>query len=216
MDPLRRSTIVLLGGGFSDGQHDELDTFLLEQSNSACPKICFIPTASGDSQGYIERFHTAFSRRKCKASHLELFRRNESDIHAFVAEQDILYVGGGNTANLLAVWRLHDVDRAIRQAYRSGVVLAGVSAGAACWFESCLTDSFGALAPLRDGLGLLPGSFCPHYNTESRRAEVYPELIREGKLPPGYALDDGAAAKFTDGELDTVYKTEPTAGLYRI
>ncbi|MBE5461721.1 Type 1 glutamine amidotransferase-like domain-containing protein [Mycobacteroides abscessus] len=214
--PLPRPTIVLLGGGFSDGEHDELDSFLLEQSNSARPKICFIPTASGDSPGYIERFHDAFSQRQCEPSHLELFRRSESDLSAFIAAQDILYVGGGNTANLLAVWRLHGLDKVIQRAYYNGVVLAGISAGAACWFESCLTDSFGALTPLNDGLGLLNGSFCPHYNTERPRAEVYAQLIHEGELPSGVALDDGVAAKFIDGELDIVYTLQPASGLHLI
>ena len=166
-------TIVLLSGGFSDGENTDQDVFLLESSLRRKPRVCFIPTASGDSRAYIERFYTAFKRYSCIPTHLELFRRTEPNLDEFICRQDIIYVGGGNTANLLAVWRLHGLDRVLRKAYVEGTVLSGISAGAACWFESCLTDSFGGLEALNDGLGILPGSFCPHFNTELGRPRSF-------------------------------------------
>ncbi|MBW3084935.1 Peptidase E [Austwickia sp. TVS 96-490-7B] len=166
-------TIVLLGGGFYDQEHVQLDDFLIESTPVARPRICFIPTASGDSKGYIERFYDGLAKSGCPLSHLDLFNRTVANLAAYLAAQDIVYVGGGNTANMLAVWRLHGLDAAPRQAYLEETVLAGISAGAACWFESSLSDSFGRVGPLRDGLGLLPGSFCPHYNTEPERPEAY-------------------------------------------
>jgi dipeptidase E len=209
-----RRTVVLLGGGFSDGEHTELDDFLIESAQVSAPRICFVPTASGDAPGYIERFYDGLSGSGCTLSHLALFRRSVVDLDLFLSEQDLVYVGGGNTANLLAVWRLHGLDRALRRAYADGTVLAGFSAGAACWFESCLTDSFGGLAPLRDGLGILPGSFCPHYNTELGRPDAFRNAVRTGALPPGWALDDGAAARFRNEQLDCVRRAVSTADLH--
>lgn len=151
--------IVLLGGGFSDDPDTLLDDFVLGHARSKRPKICFLPTASGDSDGYVQRFCTAFGERgDCEPVHLSLFRRTHHDLRAFLLAQDIVYVGGGNTANMLSVWRSHGVDDILREVYANGTLLCGISAGAACWFEACLTDSFGPLAPLNRGLGLLPGS----------------------------------------------------------
>lgn len=209
-------TVVLLGGGFSDQEHRELDDFLIESASVTAPRICFVPTASGDSKGYVERFYDGMAGYGCALSHLDLFRRSVVDLDAFLAEQDIVYVGGGNTANLLAVWRLHGLDRALRRAYDRGTVLAGISAGAACWFESCLTDSFADLSPFPDGLGLLPGSFCPHHNTEPGRPEAYRDAVSRGALAPGWALDDGVAARFCDEQLDVVFRVEPTADLHAV
>jgi dipeptidase E len=214
MTVLLQRTVVLLGGGFSNLEHSVLDDFLIESAQVATPRICFVPTASGDSPGYVERFYDGLAGSGCKLSHLDLFKRKIVNLDAFLAEQDIIYVGGGNTANLLALWRLHGLDRALRTAYANGTVLAGISAGAACWFESCLTDSFGELTPLLDGLGILSGSFCPHYNTEPDRPKTYQDAIQSGALPPGYALDDGAAARFRNEQLEQVHSSVPTADLH--
>ena len=207
-------TIVLLSGGFSNGENTDQDVFLLESSMRRKPRVCFIPTASGDSRAYIERFYTAFKRYSCIPAHLELFRRTELNLEEFIRRQDIIYVGGGNTANLLAVWRLHGLDRVLRKAYVEGTVLSGISAGAACWFESCLTDSFGGLEALNDGLGILPGSFCPHFNTEPGRPRSFLQTLQSGTLPPGVALDDGAAVRYCNEVVDVVYRSVSNAGLY--
>ena len=208
--------IALLGGGFSDDPDTLIDEFVLAAARRPRPRVCFVPTASGDSRGYIERFYAAFTGRECEPSDLQLFRREERDLRSGVLAQDILYVGGGNTANLLAIWRLHGLDQVVREAYEAGVVLCGISAGAACWLECCLTDSFGSLAPLQDGLGLLPGSMCPHYDSEGERHPAYREAVAAGTLPAGWAVDDGAAALFTDGQLTEVVARVPGVTVHRV
>lgn len=209
-------TIALLGGGFSDDPDTLLDDFVVDTVGRARPKVCFLPTASGDAPGYIEKFHTAFGARGCEASHLELFRRTVGDLRAFVLAQDVIYVGGGNTANLLAVWRLHGLDAVLREAYEAGVLLCGISAGACCWFEGAFSDSFGPPAPLADGLGLLPGSLCPHYDSEPERRPGYLAAVNDGALPGGWAVDDGAAGLFTDGRLTELVTRKPGATLRRV
>ncbi|MCX5450585.1 Type 1 glutamine amidotransferase-like domain-containing protein [Streptomyces nigrescens] len=209
-------TLALLGGGFSDDPDTLLDDFVLDAVGRARPKVCFLPTASGDAPGYIEGFHTAFAARDCEPSHLELFRRTVSDLRAFVLAQDIIYVGGGNTANMLAVWRVHGLDTILREAYASGVLLCGISAGACCWFESAFSDSFGPPVPLADGLGLLPGSLCPHYDSEPERRPGYLAAVNDRALPAGWAVEDGAAGLFTDGRLVDVVTRKPGATLRRV
>jgi len=166
----------------------------------ARPRICFLPTATGDSADYVVRFYEAF-RERAEPSHLELFGRPRRDIRDFLLGQDVVYVGGGNTANMLAIWRVHGVDAVLREAWERGIVLAGISAGSICWFEGGVTDSFGdELAPL-PCLGFLPGSNCPHYDSEPQRRPTYRRLVDAGELPPGLAAEDGAGLHFVGAEL---------------
>ena len=168
------------GGGFTTEDDSPLDDFMLACSPAARPRICFVPTPAGDSDRGIAAFYEAFSKRDCEPSCLRLFGTPERPVD-HLAAQDVIYVSGGNTANALALWRLHGVDEALRDAWGRGAVLGGVSAGANCWFECCVTDSFGAaLDPLHDGLGLVPGSFCPHYDGEELRRPVYRSLVGDG------------------------------------
>jgi peptidase E len=145
-----------------------------------------------------------------------LFKQTHLEPAKFLLRQDVIYVGGGNTANMLAIWRIHGVDRALRAAWRRGIVLAGISAGANCWFEACSTDSFGPLAPLRDGLGLLPGSVCPHYDGEKQRRPTLLRFIANGQLPDGIALDDCAAAHFVGRRFVEAVSSRPQARAYRV
>ncbi|HEY0389783.1 MAG TPA: peptidase E [Gaiellales bacterium] len=195
-----RHIVAMGGGGFMmDGR--ALDDAILALAGKPRPRVCFVPTAGGDSAEKIELFHAAFAGR-AETSVLSLFWREVEDVDGFLAGQDVVYVSGGNTANMLAVWRVHDVDRALRRAWEAGVVLCGLSAGANCWFEACSTDSFGAgLAPLHDGLGLLPGSFCPHYDGEPLRRPTYTRWVADGALPAGWAADDGVGLHFEGTEL---------------
>jgi peptidase E len=211
--------LALGGGGFSmEPENPLLDDYLLSLSRSSGrPRICFVPTASGDADGYVERFEEAFGDR-AETSVLRLFRRTEPELRDFVLDQDIVFVGGGNTVSLLAVWRSHGLDRVLGEAAAEGVVLAGISAGMNCWFEASVTDSYGVdrLDPLLDGLGLLAGSACPHYDGEEQRRPCYREFVGSSKLPGGYAVDDGCALLFRDGELATAVSSRRQARAFRV
>ncbi|MCA9592430.1 MAG: peptidase E [Myxococcales bacterium] len=190
--------VALGGGGFSMEDSPLLDDYILSLGRQPRPRICFLGTASGDNENYVVRFYRRFSRADCRPTHLELFRRAEQDLEGFAKEQDIFYVGGGNTANMLAVWRLHGFERALKAAYAEGTVLAGVSAGAVCWFEQGVTDSFGRDLSGMEGLGMLSGSFCPHYDGEPLRRPRYHELVAAG-MPAGIAADDSVAVHYEEG-----------------
>jgi peptidase E len=199
--------IVAIGGAGFAGQSEPILRLLLELTGAERPRVAFLPTASGDSREYIVRFYESFTRLESAPSHVELHGAPErARVRAQLLAQDAIYVGGGNTANMLAVWRLHGVDEMLREAWERGIVLGGTSAGANCWFEACTTDSFGPIAPLRDGLGFLPGSFSPHYDAEPERRPTYLRLVGQG-FPAGYAADDGAALRFAGTELAEVVTT---------
>jgi dipeptidase E len=220
MTEAKRTIVAMGGGGFSmEPDNPLLDDHILELARvhrgRARSRVCFLPTASGDSEGYVANFYAAFARRS-EATHLALFDRTVNDVDAFLLEQDVVYVGGGNTANMLGIWRVHGVDRALRRAWETGVVLAGLSAGSNCWFECATTDSFGPLAALPDGLGLLAGSHCPHFDGEAARRPTYHRLIASGELPDGLAADDGAALVFHGTELAEVVASRPAARGYRV
>lgn len=196
------------GGGFSmpevAGGHG-LDDLLLGLTGADTPRVCFVGTASGDAASYVERFLDAFDGR-ARTSVLALFGNGPEgavplDRLEDVLAQDVVYVGGGSTANLLAVWRLHGLPDLLAEAARRGTVLAGISAGMNCWYEASSTDSFGPFAPLRDGLGMLPGSACPHYDGEEGRRTSYLDWVASGALPDGHAADDGVALLWRDGVL---------------
>lgn len=178
-----------------------LDAYVLKQARREKPRICFVGTASGDSSGYIDRFYESFGKLPCETSHLSLFEAPLGSLEDFVLEKDVIYVGGGNTRNLLALWRERGLDPVLRRAWEEGIVLSGVSAGSLCWFESGVTDSIpGTLTALR-GLGFLSRSNCPHYDGEPGRRPAYHRLISEGAIGGGYAADDGVAFHFIDGSL---------------
>lgn len=200
-----KGTILTLGGGgfsMSEDGSSLIDDFLVDLTNKRRPKVCFVPTASGDDDGYCERFMQAFSHRT-EASVLSLFSHDPwGYAHPrMLHDQDVVYVGGGSTANLLAVWRVHGLPDILSHAAAEGVVLAGISAGMNCWFEASSTDSFGSLDAMNDGLGFLRGSACPHYVGEEGRQEKYVDFVASGVLPEGHAADDHVALLWRDGEL---------------
>jgi peptidase E len=179
------------------------------------PRVCLVPTASGDEDGSAVAFYESFALR-AEPSHVAFHPWPREDLREHVLAQDVVYVAGGNTANALAIWRAHGFDAILREAWERGVLLAGWSAGMICWFEAGVTDSFGPqLEGMRDGLGLLPGSACPHYDGEGLRRPRYRELVANG-FPPGYAADDAAALHFVGTELHSVVATEPAARAYRV
>ena len=207
-------TIAVVGGGVTGPARDRLDGYLLGLTGKPRPRVCSIPTASGDASPNVVVFYERYARR-ADAVHLNLFNRSVADIAELLLAQDMIWVGGGNTANMLAIWRVHALDAILREAWQRGIVLAGGSAGGLCWFECGVTDSFGPLAALHDGLGLLPGSHCPHYDSEPERRPTYERLISSG-FPAGYAADDGAVLRFRDTELMEVVTARPEAHGYRL
>lgn len=193
-----------------------LHQYLLGLTGLSRPRICFLPTASGDDSGYIAAFYAWFAQR-AEATHLGLFDRRVGDIREFLLSQDVVYTGGGNTANMLAIWRTHGVDTALRDAWQAGTILAGPSAGAICWFEGGVTDSFGPnLGALNDGLGFLEGSFCPHYDSESARRPRYTEYVSTGDLPDGYAADDGVGLLFSGTTFVEAVASMPESRAFRL
>ncbi|KGR80505.1 Type 1 glutamine amidotransferase-like domain-containing protein [Ureibacillus manganicus] len=212
-----RQIIALGGGGFSmEPNNLALDEYILKQSNKKQPKICFIPTASGDAEGYIARFYESFQKLPCEPSHLSLFKPPTRDLEGFVLEKDILYVGGGNTKNLLALWNEWGLDKIVRLAYEQGVILSGLSAGSICWFEEGLTDSYGDQLDPINGLGLLKGSHCPHYDGEELRRPTYQNYIQTNRLKPGIAADDGVGIHYLDGEVNKIVSSRPNAKAYHV
>jgi peptidase E len=210
--------VTIGGGGFSMEPDDALlDRYILSFARRGRPRVCFVGTASGDAPTYVTSFYRAFARLDAEPLDLPLFERGGEDLRELVLAQDVIYVGGGNTANLLAVWRLHGLDAIVREALDSGAVLCGVSAGMNCWFECSTTDSFGPrIAPLHDGLGFIPGSACPHYDGEPQRRPAYRGLVDDG-FPAGYAADDGAALRFdAAGRLVEAVASRPGPRAYRV
>ena len=212
-----RQIVAMGGGGFLMGD-PVLDRFVLGLSDARRPKVCFVPTASGDNPSSEAAFVSAFPEPDVETSVLRLFDREVADITAFLGDQDVIYVGGGNTLGMLAVWRAHGVDVSLRAAWDAGVVLAGVSAGANCWFEACTTDSFllGRADPLLDGLGLVAGSFTPHYDSEAARRPAVHALVGSGALPDGHACDDFAALHIVEGEVREAVGSRPGARAFRV
>ena len=216
-----RHIVAMGGGGFSEEPENPLlDDFVLALATERAAalgrtraRVCLVPTASGDDPVLVRDFYDAFARSS-DATWLPLFDRAGRDPREVLLDQDAIYVGGGNTANMLAVWRLHGVDVALRDAWERGIVLAGLSAGSLCWFAGGITDSFGAgLTALDDGLGLLRMTNCPHYDAQPLRRPTYQREVADG-LPGGFAADDGAALHFVGTELAEVVTSRPDAGAY--
>ncbi|HPI41651.1 MAG TPA: peptidase E [Pseudobdellovibrionaceae bacterium] len=217
MTMTKRQIIAMGGGGFSmEPLNPLLDLYILNQSIKENPKVCFIGTASGDAQSYIDRFYLSFNNLKCTPSHLSLFRGHTAEIEEFILDQDILYVGGGNTRNLLTLWRDWNLDTAIRKAYEKGTILAGISAGSICWFEQGVTDSIpGRLSSLKC-LGWIKGSNCPHYDGEAERRPAYHQLLKNNEILPGLATEDGVAAHFINEELKGFVSSQPGKKAYSL
>ncbi|MBO9541079.1 peptidase E [bacterium] len=205
------------GGGFSlEPSNLALDKELLALSGKPKPKVCFISTASFDSGDYIDRFYRAFLTLDCEPSHLTVKIPNVASVRDHVMAQDILYVGGGDVLNLFDQWQKTRFDLVIKEAYEAGIVLAGVSAGAFCWFEAGMTDSApGQFAPIK-GLGLLKGSLCVHYDSEPERKMAYQRFMLRGLIDPGLALEDGVALHYVDGELRRAVSSREGAQAYRV
>jgi peptidase E len=186
----------------------------LRLTGKPSPKLCYLGSAGGDDPTWTVAFYTACIDEDLIPSHLRLFPMpNVRDVRAHLLAQDMLWVGGGSVANLLAIWRVHGLDAILREAWERGIVLAGVSAGSICWHMGGVTDSFGVeLRPVTNGLGFLPYSNGVHYDSEERRRPLFQKLIGDGTLPEGYATDDQVALHYVDETLHKVIAE--TSGKY--
>jgi peptidase E len=214
----RRQIFAMGGGGFTmEPTNPLLDDFVLSLASARRPRILFLPTAAGDTAGPINAFYARFAGRGCVPEHLPLFRLAELErpLREIVLEQDIVYAGGGSMRNLLALWRAHELDTLLLEAWRRGTVLAGLSAGAMCWFGGGVTRSGGPPAPLA-GLGLLPGSLTVHADGEPERLPVWLQSVRTGALPGGWALDDGVGLLFAGTQMQRAVSSRPGAGAQRV
>lgn len=205
--------IIAIGGAALTPELDNLllIRYFLQQTGRRKPKVCFIGTAHGDADAGRLRFYASMSQFSCVPTHLPLFARTPRDLAGFVLDQDAIFVGGGNTRSMLAVWRDWGLDGYLRTAWERGVVLGGWSAGSICWFEQGITDSVAGPLTALDCLGFLPGSNCPHYNSEPQRRPTYRRLIARGVVADGYAVDDGVALHFIGGRLARVVSNQKSA-----
>ncbi len=213
-----KKQIIAIGGMALPPELDNLGLigYFLEQTGKRKPRVCFIGAAHGDAETGRLRFYAGFSRFDCRPTHLPLFARTPRDLESFVLEQDAIYVGGGNTRSMLAVWREWGLDRHLRQAWEHGVVLGGASAGSICWFDYGVTDSIAGPLTALPGLGFLPGSNCPHYDSEPLRRPAFQRLVARGAIPDGLAADDGAALHFIGTKLARVVSSLRRAQAYRV
>ncbi len=219
--PAKAPQIVALGGGgFSmEKEGSLLDDYILSLLGASRPRVCFLPTASGDADHYVVRFYRRFSA-SCDASHVSLFRRDqgtgavEDDLAAHLLSQDLIYVGGGNMVSMIGAWRAHGLDSILRRAWRKGIVMCGPSAGSLCWFEQALSAFHGAPRPVR-GLGLLPYSNCVHYDAEPARREEYHRAVAEG-MSAGFAVEDGVGLHFRGTRLERVVSSRPDGRAFMV
>jgi peptidase E len=219
MSDVRRQIVAFGGGGFSmEAGNPLLDDYVLDlaRERRERPRVCFLPTASGDADHYIVRFYRAFTSDRCEPSHVSLFRRDggTADPAGHLQQQDLVYVGGGNVISLLGVLRAHGLDRALRDAWGAGVVMCGLSAGSLCWFREGVTAYHGDPSRI-EGIGLLPCSNSVHYDGERGRDRAYRRFLLEG-MPAGYAVEDGAALHFVGERLARVVASRPAARAYRM
>jgi peptidase E len=212
-----RQIVTFGGGGFSmESGNPLLDEFVLELTGRERPRVCFLPSASGDADHYIVRFYRHFSAARCEPTHLSLFRRERApaEPREHLLAQDLIYVGGGSVTSLIGVWRAHGIDAILREAWERGVILCGLSAGSLCWFSDGISTFHGPAERVA-GLGLLPWSNTVHYSSEPQRREALFDGLRAG-MPPAYAADDGAALHFVGEEVAQVVASRRCACAYRI
>ena len=203
MNTITKQIIAIGGGGFGRNPNKPLiEEYIIKQSNSSKPNILFIPTASAEDKAYTVNFYKAFGQFNTSLSVLNFFQRTPR-LDSLINKQDIIYIGGGNTKSMIAVWKEWKLDKLLYKAYSKGAVLCGVSAGAICWFEKGITDSWASNLNIMDCLSLLSGTCCPHYDSEANRKPTVHSLIENGKISECYAVEDGAAIHFENGTLKT-------------
>jgi len=192
--------IAIGGGGFGrNPNHRKIEKYILKLTGKEKPNIVFIPTASAENQAYIIQFYKCFTKMSCEPSHVTFFQRTPK-LDSIINKADVIYVGGGNTKSMLAVWQEWKLDKLLLKAYNNGKILCGVSAGAICWFEQGITDSWASNINVMDCLGFLPEMACPHYQEEKDRRPDVHKMLKQGRCGPGWAIDGGAAVHFKNGK----------------
>ena len=206
---MKKQIIAIGGGGFGRNPKNlDIESYIIDNARVSRPKICFIPTATGEDKSYIVNFYKAFSKLHCIPSHLEFFARTP-DLRNLILDQDIVFVGGGNTKSMLAVWNEWGLPNLLKQAYINGAVLAGVSAGAICWFNRGVTDSWANSLKIMDCLGFVDGNCCPHYDEEEERRPAVYKFLKNGKLEQCYAIEGGCAIHCVDDEIQNAVSFAP-------
>lgn len=210
--------IVAIGGGVlvpATGNF-KLERYILEATGKSSPRVCLVPTASGDDRSYVVRFYQSYARFGIDLDVLRFFARTPDDLRAYLFAFDVVHVGGGNTRSMLAVWRHWGFDAVLREAWERGIVLTGSSAGSICWFDSGVTDSVAGEFTTTNALGFLPGSNCPHYDGEAERRPAYQRMVATQALVPGLACDDGTGVHFIGETLHEAISARPNARAYRV
>ena len=199
--PNSRNIIAIGGGGFgaNPGQ-GIIENYILKQTKKKNPRICFIPTATGDNEAYKVNFYSTFTNLNCYPSHLDFFKRTP-DLNELILNQDAIFVGGGNTKSMLAVWKEWGLDKILKKAYLNGTVMSGVSAGAICWFQNGITDSWASNLKMMPCLNFIKGTCCPHYDEEPERKPAVEKLLLTNKIKNVYAVDGGAALHIKDEKV---------------
>ena len=193
--------IAIGGGGFGrNPNQNSIEKYILNQSKSDKPNICFIPTASAEDPSYIVNYYSVFSKLDCNPTHLNLFKRTPR-LDSLINKQDVIFVGGGNTKSMLAVWEEWKLNKLLKKSYLNGKILAGVSAGSICWFNKGVTDSWASNLNLIDCLGFINENSCPHYDSEANRRPLVHSFIQNNKINSCYVSEDGSALHFKEGKI---------------
>jgi dipeptidase E len=211
------NNIIAIGGGYWDPPFNlKIERYVLAQSGKPHPSVCYLPNASADPANSTLRAYVAFAQLDCRMSHVNLFAPPTADLESYLLEKDVIFVGGGNTKSMLALWREWGLDVTLRKAWQKGIVLAGISAGQICWFDQGLTDSIPGPVTALNCLGFLPGSCTPHYDSEVGRRPRFLELIGSGEMMAGFATDDGAALHYVDRSVLRIVTSTPTARAFAV
>ena len=211
-----RQVIAIGGGGFGRTQESNLiEQYILDQTSKTKPKICFIPTATGDLDSYIVNFYSVFTKLNCEPSHISFFKRT-IDLQAHIQNQDAIFVGGGNTKSMLAVWRDWGLDLILKDAYDRGVIMSGVSAGAICWFEGGLTDSWASDLKMMECMNFIPGNCAPHYDEEPERRPATKQFLENKSIDFMYGIEGGAALHFVDEIPNSTIQFKKNKNAYKV
>lgn len=215
---MKHRQIIAIGGRAFSGTNEEplLERYILRQARKKYPKVLFVSTATGDSKDSIINFYATFGRLHCFVAHMPLFNPPLADLRSLLLKQDVIFIGGGNTKNMLALWRAWGIDTILREAWEKGIVLCGSSAGSICWFEEGVTDSIPGKLTAMKCLGLLRGSNCPHYDSEKNRRPSFHRLLKQGKITSGLAADDTVALHYRGVSLYKVVSSRPQSRAYRV